>query len=68
MANMTGGHLKTLHPRKLYQNHQVERGFWQWVLWHRGRQILVAENMIIKRAMEVSATIRRITPPQLEQW
>ena len=33
-----------------------------------GRQILVTKKMIIKRAKEVSATIRALTPTQLEEW
>ena len=68
MAHMKGGHRKTLHPGKPSQYHQVEGALRQWLLRRRGRQILVTKKMMIKRAKEVSATIRALTPTQLEEW
>ena len=65
---MKGGHRKTLHPGKPSQYHQFEGALRQWLRRRRGRQILVTKKMMIKRAKEVSATIRVPTPTQLEEW
>ena len=65
---MKGGHWKTLHAGKPSPYHQTEGTLRRWLLHRRKRQILVTTKMMIKKAKEVSATIRALTANQLEDW
>ena len=66
LAHMNGGHRQTLHAGKPSQYHETEGTLRRWLLHRRKRQILVTKKMMIKKAKEVSATLRALMANQLE--